>query len=270
MAEKMLAARTRDDAFDALADLKPLQPPAPRTPAVDAAIARLNYAYPFADLTGIPASATVTGMSKSGRVAPAGSIERPRYEVSFDRLLRLPRVVAGEQKLAPTDVGSVTHAVLQRIDLSRPCDRDDLLKQMDIMAERRFIRPADIASVNLDAILWLLSTPLAQKLKRNQATLLREFDITFPSPPDKTAVKPDDLADQVMVRGRIDAIVVEDDGLTLIDYKTDRITADLIPQRLTFYKPQLDAYREHLERLTGRRVKDAYLAFLTPRVIERV
>ena len=57
----------------------------------------------------------------------------------------------------------------------------------------------------------------------------------------------------VLIQGIIDVFFEEEDGLVLMDYKTDRVSdAEELVQR---YRVQLEHYEEALERLTGKRVK---------------
>ena len=112
--------------------------------------------------------------------------------------------------------------------------------------------------MQIDKILWFLSTDLGQRF-RTAKTLLRELDVIYAEPADGST----DPLDQTMVRGRLDAALVEDGGLTLVDYKTDRVTADTVAQRAAFYRPQIDIYRTQLQRLTKRPVTAAYLVFLS-------
>jgi ATP-dependent helicase/nuclease subunit A len=70
-----------------------------------------------------------------------------------------------------------------------------------------------------------------------------------------------------MVRGRIDVLIVRQDSAILLDYKTDALTPEEVPARAETYRPQLQAYREAIERIAGRTIGEVYLAFLTPRVL---
>ncbi len=61
----------------------------------------------------------------------------------------------------------------------------------------------------------------------------------------------------ILVQGIIDAYFEEDDGLVLLDYKTDRGKSK--EELAKFYGVQLDYYAEAMERLTGKRVKEKYI-----------
>ena len=56
---------------------------------------------------------------------------------------------------------------------------------------------------------------------------------------------------------------MEEDGLTVIDFKTDRVTAESAAQRAETYRGQLETYRMALERIFQRPVKEMVLYFLT-------
>ena len=61
----------------------------------------------------------------------------------------------------------------------------------------------------------------------------------------------------IFVQGIIDAFFYEEDGIVLLDYKTDRVRD---PSELTDrYRVQLAQYRKALERVTGKDVKETYI-----------
>lgn len=60
----------------------------------------------------------------------------------------------------------------------------------------------------------------------------------------------------VVVQGIIDLYFEEEDGLVLVDYKTDRIKDQDSSILVRRYKVQLDYYRRALEQMTGKKVKN--------------
>lgn len=72
-------------------------------------------------------------------------------------------------------------------------------------------------------------------------------------------------ADRLLVEGIIDLLYEEDDGsLIVVDYKTDVVRPETLDDKITFYTPQLRAYRDALNTATGRRI-DSRLLFLHPK-----
>ncbi|MDB5305202.1 MAG: ATP-dependent helicase, partial [Phycisphaerales bacterium] len=73
--------------------------------------------------------------------------------------------------------------------------------------------------------------------------------------------------DRTMIRGRLDVLVTGPEGATILDYKTDDVSKAAVPSRAEFYRPQLAAYRDAIEKITGMPVARVWLVFLTPRVL---
>ena len=63
--------------------------------------------------------------------------------------------------------------------------------------------------------------------------------------------------EMVLIQGIIDVFWVEEDGIVLLDYKTDRV--DSATRLRDMYKEQLDLYAEALERIFPLPVKEKYL-----------
>ncbi len=73
----------------------------------------------------------------------------------------------------------------------------------------------------------------------------------------------DDLPEEelVLIQGIIDVWFEEDDGLVLLDYKTDKVSegTELVKK----YSLQLDYYQEALEKITGKNVKERIIYSFT-------
>jgi ATP-dependent helicase/nuclease subunit A len=70
------------------------------------------------------------------------------------------------------------------------------------------------------------------------------------------------VGDQVL-EGFID-LIYRDDGLVIIDYKTDTVPAVALGQRVAFYRPQMAAYAAALQAATQEPVTRCILLFLSP------
>ena len=59
----------------------------------------------------------------------------------------------------------------------------------------------------------------------------------------------------------MDCFFEEGGELTVIDFKTDYVTPETLEEKAAHYAPQLAAYTDALERITGKRVKERVLYF---------
>jgi ATP-dependent helicase/nuclease subunit A len=249
-----------------LARLEPLSPPPPAHPDAARITQRLTARYPFEAFTKVQASQSVGSLTKEGRFAPAGESPSRQPIVEFGHELELPRCVQTDATASPTERGTATHLVLEHLDFARPCDQNDLAQQVADLVRKHLLAPELAKVVDLDAILWLMSTDLGKTLRRNTGSLHRELPVYYPlACPGIPAG--DDPSDRIMVRGRLDLLIEDHDGMIIIDFKTDRLTPETLDARADFYRPQLLAYSDAITNITGRRVKSALLVFLTPRVI---
>ena len=95
----------------------------------------------------------------------------------------------------------------------------------------------------------------------NAPEALREFPFSvlcparelFPDAPE---------GEEILLQGVTDCCVVEPDGITIIDYKTDRVDAGMARERAAEYLPQLDAYAYALSCVTEKPVKRRIVYFL--------
>ena len=59
----------------------------------------------------------------------------------------------------------------------------------------------------------------------------------------------------------MDCALVEPDGITVVDFKTDYVTDATLSEVLARYRPQVDTYSRALERIYEMKVKGTYLYF---------
>ncbi|MFR0986756.1 MAG: hypothetical protein ACLSFZ_09735 [Frisingicoccus sp.] len=68
-------------------------------------------------------------------------------------------------------------------------------------------------------------------------------------------------SERILIQGVIDVYFEEDDGVVLLDYKTDRIPKGEAGDKILIkrYKTQLDYYQKAIEQISGKKVKDRIL-----------
>lgn len=65
--------------------------------------------------------------------------------------------------------------------------------------------------------------------------------------------------EKVLIQGTVDACFLEEDGMVLLDYKTDHVRRDESAMLADRYRRQFELYKRAIERLTGHPVKEAVL-----------
>ena len=67
--------------------------------------------------------------------------------------------------------------------------------------------------------------------------------------------------EEVLLQGVVDCWFEDEDGVTVIDFKTDAVTEETVADRAAGYAPQLRAYSRALEQVLGRKVDRRVLWF---------
>lgn len=65
----------------------------------------------------------------------------------------------------------------------------------------------------------------------------------------------------MLLQGVVDCCFTGGDGLTVIDFKTDRVTPETAEERAQFYRGQVELYSQALTALTGTPVVHKVLWF---------
>jgi len=77
----------------------------------------------------------------------------------------------------------------------------------------------------------------------------------------KLAAEPED---ELMLQGVVDCAFRTEEGLVIVDFKTDRIRPEEAPARAELYRPQLTAYSQALSRVLETPVAEMVLYFFAP------
>lgn len=218
--------------------------------------ARLRWSYPFAEAVGLPAKLSVSELThRTDEFSPA---------VGEGPWLRLPECLldpASRKTAAPAaQIGTATHLVLARLDLSSKPDRRAVEKVIEILCAEELVSPDAARQIDIPAILSFFDSPLGEQALRCADKLLREWPFTLALPASEAGLG--QSAEKIILQGIVDLIIPAPDGLILIDFKTDRIPAEQLADRAARYAPQIRYYAVAARKILARPVAAAHLYFL--------
>ena len=138
-------------------------------------------------------------------------------------------------------------------------DPESAAEEVARLREKRFLRPEQAAAVDPRKLSEWYASPLGRRVLAAEG-VHREFKFSLLAP--ASLLDPAGTG-EMLLQGVVDCWLEEPDGLTVIDYKTDRVSRSGQAARAAEYAPQLRAYAWALERITGKRVNAAYLYFFS-------
>ena len=146
---------------------------------------------------------------------------------------------------AGTSIGRAVHAVLQTVDLATG-DGIEETARAQAAAEGIPGRVDDIVRLS-----WGAVRSAVVKRAVESGRYWREVPVGVP------------IGDGSL-QGFIDLLFETPDGLAIVDYKTDSVSAEGVSAAAARYRPQAGGYALAIQRATGRRVAEVVFLFLEP------
>ena len=224
----------------------------------------LSFRYAHERATELPSKVTATELKRlEPETAPPEDAGAPLLKgAPRTQVFRRPDFSARERRLTAAERGTATHRTLQYLRFADTRTPEGIAAQVQALAARGQLTAREAQAVNTASLLQLMRTPLGAALAAAEAagTLRREFRFSLLCPAETFFPGAGD--EQVLLQGVVDAWFETEDGLVIVDYKTDRIRPDAVPERTAYYAAQLRAYAGAMARITGRPVCRRTLYFL--------
>ncbi len=215
--------------------------------------AKLSNKYSFASAIDLPVKMSV---SEAKRRQSEDDIYSPH-------IFTIPTISAKDMDMiSATDRGTITHFVLQHIDMTKTSSPEEIQMEIQRMTEQNIISITQSETVDALSLYNFFQSPVGQRLK-SADKVWKEF--SFYAEADASEFYPNikEGEEKILLQGTIDCFFREKDGnIVLLDYKTDRISERDIISRAEKYAIQLRYYKKGLEAITDTKIKEAYICFL--------
>ncbi len=212
----------------------------------------LSFCYPYASALTTPSKQTATGLKGRRKDEEAAEDTRPTKSVNWH--WRLPNQQARPRG---TDYGNALHAAMQYIHYNACTDLSGVDAEIQRLVQQGYLSAQQAELVNKKAIASFFSTKIGQKLQ--QGNVIREFKFSLLQ---DGAQLDDTLAgEQVLLQGVVDCAMIEPDGITVIDFKTDYVTDETLSQKASSYASQVKIYARAMQRIYEKPIKQRLLYF---------
>ncbi len=162
----------------------------------------------------------------------------------------------GENGPVGTDYGTAHHRIMELLDLSRAQSVDDIKNQVTDFAGNGLIPDSYNDIISYSKILGFVTSDLGQRMmKAQKAGLLHVEQQFFLGVPADLVTPELNVDETVLIQGIIDAFWEEEDGIVILDYKTDRVSK--VEELLDRYATQMRYYARAVAAGMARPVKEA-------------
>ena len=197
----------------------------------------IRFKYPFSEILEIESKASVSKLANSAEAAKYNFTALPEFMNSGG--------------LSASERGSAMHKVMQFFDFSQ---YDDIDKELERLYEWQYLSENEYNAINKAAISEFFSSNVFKRMLKSQ-NVNREMRFLTELPAQKIAPQLDNSfeSEKIIVQGAVDVCFEEEDGLVILDFKTDR-TDDPLSLKAT-YGEQLNIYAVAAEKIFKKPVK---------------
>ena len=247
---------------------------------------RMEYVYPFLEEQKLPGKVTVSQLKKMAQLSEeeAGvvpecvkeAVERNNIKSDEKKQIRidkekeqneteefpedipLPNFLKQSEEFSGADKGTLYHKALEEIPLEQITDMVSAEAELDLLVEHKILTKEERSIIEPSKIYNFSKTDISRRMvaAKKQSKLYLEQPFVIGMPAD-TIQSDYHSRETILVQGIIDVYFEEEDGLVLLDYKTDRVGkyngVKMLEKR---YRTQLEYYQKALEQLTGKKVKE--------------
>jgi ATP-dependent exoDNAse (exonuclease V) beta subunit len=175
--------------------------------------------------------------------------QRPLAPVSATRLAArtAPPPAAVASGTGGRDFGSLVHRLLEWVPLADDPARAERVRAMADALAPSFGLGADSATLAAAQVERTLALPVVERARR-ASRVWRELSLWFPD-------------GEHLVEGVVDLVFEEQDGLVVVDYKSDPISDDQALPQAAHHALQLQLYGRGLAQAAGRPVRERLVVF---------
>lgn len=143
--------------------------------------------------------------------------------------------------------GTAVHRYMECFDFGVEDRAGAYSNEKERMEEGGLLREDEAELLSQKEIETFLSSELCERMHRAALSGVLKKEAAFIMSGDE----------DILIQGIIDVFFEEEDGIVLVDYKTDRIDNDA--SLVARYKKQMELYRDAIERTHSKKVKDMIL-----------
>ena len=217
-------------------------------------LSALHYQYPFETATSIPSKLTATqlkGRSKDHEIA-----EHTRNVVNSGFVFRQPSFV--KKKTGAAEKGTAVHSFLQYADLNRCRSVEAVAEEARRLVSMGLLTQDQEALLDHRKIVRCICSELGSLITSSE-NVLREFK--FSVLVDAGEYYPEVCGERILLQGVVDCAIIDSDGITVIDFKTDRVFETPVATLAQNYVGQVNAYAKALEKIYKLPVIKKFLYF---------
>lgn len=239
---------------------------------------RLAYEYPHKLATTMPVKVAVSQLKKQAMVeqyeeniqtieaatwdhdAEEQHLAEQELSCSFDDKT-IPKFMRQEETMQATVRGTLIHSVFEQIDLMQCKTADLIMAELDRLVHTGKLHEEAARIVDVCRLERMATSKMLERME-NSKHVWKEKAFVYLMPANEVD-ESYNIEEEILLQGVVDTCFIEEDGLVIIDYKTDYVDRNNLIESIEKikrrYQVQLDLYAKALSEITGLPVKEKCL-----------
>lgn len=224
---------------------------------------RLDYNYKFLEGAMLPSNISVSDLKK--KEFTYGDEVTDIVEVFKEKEALKPKFLKEEKGLSSAQRGTVIHYVMQRLNYDRVNSISQIKAQIEEMVMDNSLTEQEASVIWVKRIYNFFKSNLGKRvlsaykdgrMVSRELPFFTELSSIEYNPELNKEIYKDE---KIRLQGIIDCFFEEEDGIVLLDYKTDYVEEEKEDEIIERYRAQLKYYKDALEKITQKKVKESYL-----------
>lgn len=216
--------------------------------------AGLGFVYPHLAATNIASKQTATQLKGRGKDSEIAENTDSRVQYQF----RKPAFASTSGD--PRIYGNVMHKAMQYIRYENCVDYDGVAEEIKRLVCEETLSEAEGVQVDIEGIAAFFSSSIGCAIRTaDKDQILREFKFSVLDEASRYSDGAED--EKVLLQGIVDCAIVDEDGIIIVDFKTDRVTEETLAARAEQYREQVNTYAYAMERIYKKKVRKTMLYF---------
>lgn len=209
----------------------------------------IEFEYDFYNESKIPSKITAT------------SVKEEKIALDFEEEVRLSKrkpIFLKEKGITGAERGIAHHIVMQFIDFAKCTDINKISEQLEVLFLNETISKSQFEAIEPERILAFVNSDIYKKMQKSNK-IVREFKFSILQ--DAKLFYNTDSSNKVLLQGVVDCMFFDDDGITIIDYKTDNVNLNNIKFISENYAYQINTYANAMTEIFNMPIKEKLLYY---------
>lgn len=215
-----------------------------------------NWIYQYDNTLLLPSKLSISEIKRNYYSRKKFEIEEESSDFSYP-VFHDPDFIKKSNPLSSLDKGTAIHTLMEHLDFKAFYNKEDIQNLIHSLTEKNIFSEEEAKSIPIEKIYAFMNGPLSERIRKSKF-VKKEMPFVMDIASKEAYLMGYD-GGSLLVHGIIDLFFEEEDGLVLIDYKSDYVSKNDINTIKERYKIQLSIYKKALERSMNRKVKEIYI-----------